>query len=70
MKTSIDHKIEAARRRVRGTNRAQALGARSPLELQAAARSWVRSSSTRKPDLKPEAVVAKAAAARNLLRRD
>ena len=69
MKTSIDKKIEAARRRVRGTTRAQDLRVKSPVELQAAARTWARKNSMKRPDLKPDAVVAKAAAARNMLRR-
>jgi hypothetical protein len=70
MKTPIDKKIEAARRRVRGTTRAQALRVKSPVELQAVARSWARSNSIRKSDPKPAAVVAKTAAALSMLRRD
>ena len=68
MKTPIQGKIEAALRRTRAKNWVQALSTRGVPEVRAAAMSRVRASMI-KPDLKPEDVMAKAAAARKLLRR-
>jgi hypothetical protein len=69
MKTSIDRNIEAARRRVQGTNLASTLGARGALEIRAATLSSLRANPMKSADLKAEAFLAKAAAARKLLRR-
>ena len=68
MKKSQSSKAEAARKRVLRTGTVQARSARSALELRTAARSTVVASAI-KPELKLDAVHAKATAATKLLHR-